>query len=280
MTPFVGKRLVIDRRSIFLVIVPTLLFLGVTSVDLAWGQAKFQGTELSSAPEFFIVRKDASIRAKPATESPRVGRFPKGARISVAGRAKGTQWFAVRKDGSPVGFVYGSILSPLIDGRLDKPVIGKLSANGKPSCDYTIQFEGKTKTEGELLETSDYAIRYRCRAPANSQSEVPSTFSANMFITELPYRLSNKAIYQISLDLFDVPDAEDGEVSVTVLYDASKGQVAFDRIAGIEASSPKPKKKPRQEAGSVIAALIGAVNLSYNAWTPELLIGLSKPIDP
>ena len=239
------------RFSIFLASV--LLIVGLA--DPALAQSKFHGTELSAAPEFFIVTKDASIRAKPATDSPRVGRFPKGTRISVAGRAKGTQWFAVRKDGDPVGFVYGSILLPLIDGRLDKPVIGKLSSDGKPSCNYSIRFEGKTKTEGELLETSDYGVQFECGEKDKSDPEAPLKFSANMFITELPYRLSNKPVYQISLDIFDVPNAEDGEVSVTVLYDAAKGQVTFDRMVGVDAvpttasKLPKAKKPKPQDAG-------------------------------
>lgn len=267
------------RFPIFLA--PALLVAGIP--DPALAQSKFQGTELTAASKFFIVTKDASIRAKPATSSPRVGRFPKGARISVAGRAKGTEWFAVRKDGDPVGFVYGSILLPLIDGSLDKPILGKLSAVGKPSCNYSIQFEGKTKTEGELLETSDYGVQFECGKKDQSDTEVELKFSASMFITELPYRLSNKAIYQISLDIFDVPDVEDGEVSVTVLYDAAKARVTFDRIAGVEATPttasklPKAKKPKPLDAGSVVAALIGAVNLSYDAWSTDLFASLFKP---
>ena len=40
----------------------------------------------------------------------------KGIRIQAAGKAKGTNWVAVRKEGEDWGFVYAAALAPVLDG--------------------------------------------------------------------------------------------------------------------------------------------------------------------
>ena len=224
-----------------LITVAAALIVAVASVaGTAVAQSKFGGAELVAAPHHFIVKKDARIRAKPNTKSKSIGSLKKGTRVVVAGRVKGGQWFAVAKDGKPLGFVYGTIITPLIDGTLTKPVIGRLKQNGKPSCDYTLRFDRKTKTDGELLETSAYEVKYACRA-----DNAPVIFSANMFITELPYRLTTKEIYQINLDLLDVlevPGLEDSVLSVTVMFHADKKHVVFDST---NRQTPNAKRKKK-----------------------------------
>lgn len=262
-----------------LITVATALILAVVSVaGTAAAQSKFGGVELVAAPRHFMVKKDARIRAKPNTKSKSIGRLKKGTRVVVAGRAKGGLWFAVVKDGKPLGFVYGTIITPLIDGTLTKPVIGRLKQNGKPSCDYTLRFDRKTKTDGELLETSDYEVKYACRA-----DNVTVKFLANMFITELPYRLTTKETYQINLDLLDVlevPGLEDSVLSVTVMFHADKNHVVFDstnrRTPDAKHKKKISSKTSARRANSVVAALVGAIEIAYGAWDRAVFSALAK----
>ena len=72
----------------------------------------FLGKTLSAAAATYFVLKDANVRGGPLTKSPRVGRMQKGIRIRAAGKAKGTNWVAVRKKGEDWGFIYGTTLAP------------------------------------------------------------------------------------------------------------------------------------------------------------------------
>lgn len=258
-------------KSIFRGVSVFLMLLLASTPGFAQDQKKFSGVELVRAASVFLVLKDANVRAKPETKSARVGRLKKGERVKVLGRAKGTQWFTIAREGKPVGFVYGTILTPLIEGRLDAPVTGTLAATGKPTCKFEIQFEGKTKTEGEVQETADYGLQFLCEA-----KKVPLVFVATMFITELPFRLTSKEIYQISVDLLELPDIEDGEISVVAMYDVAKSEVRFDSISTQKNGGAKKKNSPKKPAKSLPEALKSAVGLAFEAWPATVFAAIRK----
>lgn len=258
-------------RWVPVILAITLFF----DVGLANGQKKFAGVELVPAPLLFLVLKNANVRAKPKAKSKRVGRLKKGRRIKVAGRAKGTRWFVVTEGGKPIGFIYGTIVTPLLDGRLEAPLSGSLSAKGKPSCRYKIVFEGKTKTEGEIQETADYGVSYSCEAKTKSLE-----FTASMFITELPFQLTRNEVYQISVDLLELPGVDDGELSVISMYDLAKGMVRFDGISTRPDQEVSAKSTPKITAKSLYQALRGAVQLAFEAWPPSVFIAIRERSSP
>ena len=153
-------------------------------------ETKFLGQFLSAAAPAYLVLKDVNVRKAPLTKSSRVGRFRKGVRISVAGKAKGTNWIAVRKDGKDFGFVYAAALAPVLDGSILVPVKGKLSGTNLPSCNYIIQYEGRKNVKGDIQIISDYAASISCNLRGNKIE-----FMANMFMTELPYRDLRKDVF-------------------------------------------------------------------------------------
>ena len=62
--------------------------------------------------EVQVAAKTANVRARPTTESERVGRLRQGTRIAVTGRVSGdgADWYRVRLDDGGDGFVFGPLL--------------------------------------------------------------------------------------------------------------------------------------------------------------------------
>lgn len=230
----------------------------------------FLGVKVKPHHGTYLVLKDVNVRAKPKTKSKRIGSFKTGQRIKVVGRAAGA-WVAVRKDGKDYGFVYDQVLLPLIDGTLFKNLEGKASVKDGVNCDFTIQFEGRSPVEGQVFEIADYDILWDC-----DWAKRKVKFRTPMFITEAPYQMGQKRIYQINIDILDLEGGYDEIFSTIFLYDQDKELVSFDGVS-IEkyGQPPKPKEAP---AGSVAEALMASAKMGLTAWNKAAWKDLIKNI--
>ena len=230
---------------------------------------KFLGQILSASAATFFVLTDANVRGKPATKSRRVGRMRKGIRIQAAGKAKGTNWVAVRKEGEDWGFVYAAALVPVLDGSISAPLSGRLAVEDLPKCEYNIRYEGRHPVDGDVQVISDYAVALSCDLEGGKLA-----FTATMFLTELPYRDLRKDIFQVNVDLPDVKDNEEEIMSVTSLYEYGKKEVAFHAITIDSLARPQPKKKKKAEA--ITAVLRAALEFAHEVWGPGVWAALRK----
>ena len=197
-------------------------------------------------------------------------RLPRrGAVVAAMGKAKGTEWVAVQKDGKDFGFIYGSALVPMIDGTLTSPLKGILNSPSLPVCRYSINFEEKIKVVGDNQVTSDYLVPMDCKITNKAIK-----FIATMFITELPYLEQKKEIYQINVDLLGIPLEEDEVLSAIILYHAKKDQISFDGLSG--KSMRGSAKISDQKVKSVPQALRGALVMAHSAWGKKLWAELVK----
>ena len=129
-------------------------------VDKNLLEKKFLGKILVRSSSRYITLKDVNVRKAPKTSAPKVTTISKGVRVSAVGKAKGTKWIAIIKDGKDLGFVYGRVLAAVLDGKLSSSIKGKLVSSGQPKCDYIINFDAKHKVKGNLQVTSDYWVAF------------------------------------------------------------------------------------------------------------------------
>ena len=259
-----------------MVILIGLMFMGranlVSAADL------FAEIKLTPAAKIYFVTKDVNVRAGPKTKSTRVGRLRKGERITAVGKAKGSEWVAIQKDGKDLGFVYGTALIPMIDGRISNPISGNLAARtigGRklPPCHYKIIFDGKVKVEGDLQITSDYILNMEC-----DHKKKTLKINATMFVTEMPYLANRKPIYQVNVDLFNIPIEDDDIFSATVLYHALKNEIIFE---GVSNESFMAKGKiAKQKASDLTAVLNGAVAMAHQSWGAKIWAVLATANEP
>lgn len=228
----------------------------------------FMGVKVKPFQGQFLVLKDVNIRARPKTKSKKVGSFKAGRRIDVVARAPGA-WVAVREGGKDLGFVYDQILLPLIDGTLDSDLEGKTSVKGGASCQYRIRFEGKSQVEGQVFEIADYDVFWDC---LDGKRKVK--FRTPMFITEAPYQLGTKRIFQISIDVLDIEGGYDDIFSTTLLYEKDKNRVVFDSVS-IEKFGQTPATK-EISAKTVPQALRAAVVITLATWNKSAWRDLIK----
>ena len=228
----------------------------------------FMGVKVQPLHGQYLVLKDVNIRARPKTKSKKVGSFKAGKRIDVVARAAGA-WVAVREGGKDLGFVYDQILLPLIDGTLKKDLNGKTSVKGGASCQYRIRFEGKSQVEGQVFEIADYDVFWYC---LNGKRKVK--FRTPMFITEAPYQLGTKRIFQISIDVLDIEGGYDDIFSTTLLYDKDKNRVVFDSVS-IKKFGQTPATK-EISAKTVPQALRAAVIITLATWNKSAWKDLIK----
>jgi hypothetical protein len=192
----------------------------------------------------------------------RIGQIMQGQRITVAGtvvapRSKGPSWLALKRPDGKVGYVFSAALVAMIDGALKTPLRGKLSARGRPDCRYIISFEGRTQIAGESQQTADYDIAVEC---TGKDTDMPVTFNAGMFITELPFDGKRDA-YQINIDLWDLRVTGEDFLTITALYDPNTKRVSFDRVNDDKMRTPA--LIPPEPAADVPAALAGALRMTY-----------------
>ena len=240
------------------------VILGLAGPAGAQQTRTFLGVKISPLSGTYIVTKDVRVRSKPKTGSNQIGRLKKGVRVEVVGKPKGKSWLAVRQDDKDFGFVFAPILLPLLNGKLEKDIKGKILGRNRPTCDYTIHFEGKSPLEGELFEVSDYEAVFKCK----TRKGKAFAFRGPMFLIEAPYDSSKRQKFQISIDLLELSNGYDEVFSTTFFYHRDKNKVVYDSVSQKEyAADPKMKEKPVR---NIREALDGAVQLALVAWNDKL----------
>ena len=267
-----------QAAKVLAVLLAAFLLSAGTGPVLAAETLEFLGVKVEPYKGTYIVLKDVSIRALPKTKSKRKGSYKAGRRIQVVGFAPGA-WVAVREKGRDVGFVYENVLLPLIDGTLARDLIGKASAKGKPAteCRYIISFEGKSAVEGQVFEIADYDIVWDC-----NREKRKIKFRTPMFITEAPYPLSQKRVFQITVDVVDLDGGYDEIFSTFILFNMEKGLVLYDGVSNEKYGRvPATKKFP---AKTVSQALKGAAQIALQVWNKaawkDLIRDMPKYPDP
>ena len=84
---------------------------------------KFLGHTLGDSASLYITLKDVNVRKAPSTKSSKVGIVRKGVRLVAVGRAKGTKWIGIKKNGKEFGFIYGTFFTKVI---ADNEIVGTL----------------------------------------------------------------------------------------------------------------------------------------------------------
>lgn len=229
----------------------------------------FLKTEVFPVEGTYLVLQDANVRQQPATKGRRIGRRAKGERVRVVGRAKGP-WLAIRgDDGKDIGFIFRSTLMPVVDGSLDSPLSGKLTAPASKPCSYLIHFEGKSPAEGQAFEFCDYEIHWTCDLGGRRVS-----FRTPMFLTEGPYRGKTKRIHQITIDILDLSDSLEDVLSTHTLWNRTRDEITFDSIT-VKQFGRKPGQA-RADAKTLDQALRGAVGIAASAWNDPLWAALAQ----
>ncbi len=234
----------------------------------------FKNIRLSPAFETYLVLTDVNVRAKPLTKSRRIGRLRKNERVSAVGKAEKTEWIAVKKGQKKLGFVYGKALLPVIDGSLIRPIKNNITAKTKSRaklwpCSYQVRFIGKVKIKNSKQITSDYDMKMTCKYRGKIIN-----FSATMFLTELPYLGDKRPIFQINVDLYNIPRGADDMFSTTLLYQLMKNKIIFDRV-NKESLKSREKISDRDVTG-LKAVLMNAVEMAHQSWGPIVWSELAK----
>jgi len=238
---------------------------GVAAED---GPKIFLGVEVKPHEGTYLVLKDVNIRAKPQTNSKKIGSLKAGKKITVVGRAA-SAWFAVRAKGEDLGFVYDQVLLPMIDGTLDKDLTGRVKIGDATDCGYTIHFVSRSPVEGQLFLISDYDVFWDCQRGGNK-----IRFRTPMFMTEAPFQMGLKRVYQISVDVLDVDTDYDDIFSSIVLYDQDKNRVLFDSVS-IQKFG-QPPKLAKAGAKTVAEALLGAAKIAASSWKDDVWQAVGK----
>ena len=234
----------------------------------------FDKGQLSPSAKTYLLLKDVNVRQKPMNKSAVVGRLKKNKRVSSIGKAKGTNWIAVKKGEKNLGFVYSKALVPVIDGKLLRAISGNITVPNESGlklwpCHYKIKFTGKVKVEKSLQVIADYNLEMEFYYK-NKTIKIDAT----MFITELPYFKRTVPIFQINIDLYDMPIGSDEMFSTTVLYHTLENKIVFDGVTkeGLKARATIMKK----DAADLGAALKGAVVMAHKSWGPMVWSELAK----
>ncbi len=226
------------------------------------GPTTFMGVTVKPHKGTYLVLRDVNIRARPETKSKKLGSLKRGKKVNVVARA-GSAWLAVRGQSKgkikDLGFVFDQVMMPLIDGSLSKELKARVKTGGGVDCAYTIKFVGRSPIEGQIFQIADYDVFWDCLVAKEKVK-----FRTPMFMTEAPYQMGQKRIFQISVDVLDIDNDYDDIFSSVVLYEQDKNRVLFDSVS-IEkfGQTPSPAKVG---AKTVPEALIGAAKISALSW--------------
>lgn len=220
------------------------------------------GKPLAPASGFYIAESEVNLREKPTTRSRVRGRLDRGTRVEAIGSAEKGSWLAVRKGDQELGFVFAEILLPMIDGTLAKPLSGTTTFGASDTCRYAIQFVGKNPVQGEIFDTSDYQVDWRCTIGGADLA-----FPGYMFITEAPFQLTDNQVYQINIDLLRVVRGYDEVFSTIFLYRRTEKKVTFDSVSMPEFGT-QPSVKT-MNADSVAEALAAAAKMAPTVWNGD-----------
>lgn len=239
-------------------VLTALLLAPLTAVAAEDGPTTFLGVKVKPHKGTYLVLRDVNIRAQPATKSKRVGSLKSGKKIEVVARVGGV-WVAVREKGKDLGFVYNKVLMPLIDGTLTEDLTGRVMTGDGVDCGYTIRFVARSPIEGQVFQIADYDVFWDCLL-----GKKKIKFRTPMFMTEAPFQMGLKRIYQISVDVLEIDNDYDDIFSSIVLYDQDKKRVLFDSVSIKKfGRTPKPAKT---DAKTVAEALAAAVKISALSW--------------
>ncbi len=232
----------------------------------------FMGIEVAPASGAYLVVKDVNIRAAPKTAGKRLGGLKRGAHVEAVGSAARGGWLAVRQGDDDLGFVYAPVLVPLIDGALDSDLKGMAQGPDGTRCAYVVRFTGKSQVPGQLFDTADYDVAWTCEGDGRKVA-----FSAYMFITEAPYNMSRRPVYQISVDVLDIAGGYEEILSTVLLYRRDKAQVVLDSVTMDPYAASDPIGK--RSAGTVRDALVAAVEMTASSWNAKVLEDLDRAAD-
>ncbi len=226
---------------------------------------EFLGVNIKPAKSFYLVLKDANVRAKPETKSEKIGTVRQGGHVRSVGVAKGgAGWVAVvNKDGTPFGFVYATALTSIIDGKLKKELTGSVRLENGIKCDYIIRYRGRSEVEDEPIEIADYDLIGNCREKGKR-----FRFFAPMFMTEGAYDLSDKQVYQINIDIVEIRNDLDTVFSTVTFYHAKQRKVVFDSVTIKSYAGKKPLRS--LAAATVPDALNAAAEIAFKSWNPKV----------
>lgn len=227
--------------------------------------ATFLGVEIDPLPGVYLVLKDVNVRAAPETKSARIGRLKRRSRVDSPGRVRGP-WIAISVDGKDMGFVFEPMLMPVLEGRLENDMKGKVTPSPAtpktPPCNYIIRFDGKSSAEDQPFEFADYEVRWQCAI-----GERRAKFLTPMYLSEGSRRGDSRPLYQITVDIPELGDETEDQFSTNMLYDRKAGVVRFDGV-NVKGLGGKPAQA-EAAAGSVAAALRQAVAMAYRSWSEK-----------
>ncbi|MGH6662024.1 MAG: SH3 domain-containing protein [Rhodospirillales bacterium] len=258
-----------DRRGAALaLLVVAAVLLSVSLAPAAEKTVTFMGQKVPAYAHGYIVLKDVNVRAKADTKSEKVGSLKEGDHVQSVARAQGG-WLAIRDGATDLGYVHESALLPLIDGTLAKDIRGKTQVKDGPICDYVIRFEGKSPVEGQLFEIADYDVSWDCLLDGHKIG-----FRTPMFITEAPFQLNQKRVFQINVDVLDLYGGNEDILSTIMLFDQDKNRVVFDSVTLQKYGRVPPAKEA--PAMTVAEALDGAARIAVAAWNKSAWSDLIK----
>ena len=222
----------------------------------------FKDMELNPVFGKFLVMKAINVRATPETGGAKLGTLTKGQTVHAVGRAPKTQWLAVRKDGTDLGFVYAPMLVRVIDGKIERPIVGFIEDKTRFSCRFEIRFEEKSDVEGTNLITSDYWTSLDCMRPDGHL-----TRELFMFLTETPYHPNHPGVFQISVEMNDVGEDYDEALAAVTLFNFDEGTVEMSGIS--PKSYMRKEKETSRKARDVETALSAALELTLHSWSDK-----------
>lgn len=218
--------------------------------------------------DYLVIKEGAVLRDAPRPNAGKIGTVDVGARIEATGRARNGEWVAVRHNGKD-GFLPGNLTVRLIDGRLERDLTGRAHPSNGPDCSYTIRFDGRSRVEGEIMDTADYWVSFKCQYRGR-----PLNFTAFMFLTEAPYDLSPKEVHQLSVEVNDAGAEYDEALAATVMYHRTKGELTFD--GATPRTFAAPGGAPKRSVKEFADVLRGAVEMAVAAWNQEAWKELAK----
>ncbi|WP_206201894.1 SH3 domain-containing protein [Terasakiella sp. SH-1] len=216
------------KRLSFITAAFSAVFLSLSSINVQ-AASLFQGISLEGhTGPFLVTKKHVNVRATPGNKGKKLSKLAKRDIVTVLGRAKGTQWLAVSRQGDELGFVYAPSLTPMIDASFTAPLFGTidLSENQKPVCDFKVTHEGRDVEEEIIFVSSDYLASFDCKHKSDTFK-----FDAMMFMSEVPHDLGNKPIFQITLNLTEIATGYEEFLSATSLFDLMKQKVVMDAVS-------------------------------------------------
>ncbi len=240
-------------------------------------EIQFMGETVTPSAGKYLVEKDVNVRAAPKTSGKRIDGLKAGDVVNVVGRVGKTAWLAVVKDGKPYGFVYGTVLSPIIDGGIEDDVTGEIRLGADHRCGFRVHFIGKAGGEdsgdGQDVRSADYDVSIVCERRGER-----IRFPAQMFMTEVPFDGSNKRqVFQINLDLLDGVHGLVDVFSTIMMFDLDKGEVRYDSVAvgtEVRTNNTSADAYVRKEGGlvslpstSVSRALLSAIEIALTHWS-------------